>query len=99
MSTTISLEDFFIKQAVEAKADYNKALSEWKSDPKNRVFEKYVAFADKHLESANKNLLAFIKTLPQGGVVQRPPSPGPFLVSVRFNLVLVLFGGWGSLPS
>jgi hypothetical protein len=81
MSAAISLEDGqFCKQAVaEAKADYDKALAEWKSASREDKpdYKDILDKADKQLESAQESLRAFLRTL--GSVEQRASSPGAHL--------------------
>jgi hypothetical protein len=93
MNAANSMEDRpYFKQAVaEAKADYDKALAKWESASlEDKSVRKEILDSAKDLLcEANKNLLAFLKTLPQGSVVQRAPSPGPLLGSLELTLVLV----------
>jgi hypothetical protein len=62
LSVNQGLDDRLHQDKVVAKADYDKALAEWKNaSPENKpAFKEILDYAKDHLDAANKNLHAYI---------------------------------------
>lgn len=81
MSAKQELEDRFYNDKAVAKADYDKALAEWKNaSPEDKpVFKEILDFAKDLLDAANKNLNDCIN------LAMRDPgdAPNPLLLSLQ----------------
>jgi hypothetical protein len=79
MSAKQGLEDRLYEDKAVAKADYDKALAKWENaSPEDKpALEKSLDYADKHLDSANKNLNDLINQPKQ----QHVTSTGGFLAT------------------